>query len=179
MKTTIALIIKFIATFAAAWISFMLFDNLSLSIVFIIAIAGTILNYVIGDLFVLPNFGNATASIVDGILSAITAYLILIFTPAVLVDYTSIFLFAIITAACEIFFHMYLFRAHIVEHKSSDSNKFNRKKLNYNTETADELNPLNNTWRDDNVRGRSGDKGSRDGSDNNSSRFNNNEDDSL
>ena len=94
MKTTIALIIKFIVTMAAAWISFMLFGTVAFWTVAIIAIVGTVFNYLIGDLLVLPRFGNVIASIVDGILGGALAWMILAYYTGYLCLYDFTFTFS-------------------------------------------------------------------------------------
>lgn len=142
MKNTIALIIKLLVTFAAAWIAFSVLDNLSILTVAIIAVSCTVLNYVLGDLLILPRFGNTIATIMDGILAAITAYFIIILIANVFVSTSALMIFVLMVAVFEIFFHMYLLNANIVERRSSRET-FNNEKLNYNTETANELYPYN------------------------------------
>lgn len=149
MKTSIALLIKFVATFIAACISFSLFDNIFLSIVLIIAASGTVLNYFIGDLFILPRFDNIIASIMDGVLAAVTAYIILL--VANYGQRSSIFIFAIMVAAFEVFFHMYLLKTNIIKKKTTNTGPSSKQKLNYNTEIAKEMNPDGNTWKSVNV----------------------------
>jgi hypothetical protein len=141
MKTTVALIIKFIVTMVAAWFSFMMFGRVAFWTVVIIALAGTVINYLIGDLLILPRWGNAIAAILDGILGGATAWVILAFSPVTYTFRTSVFIFAIIVAVAEFFFHMYLISAHIVEKRRSDADLFKKDKLNYNTETGSELYP--------------------------------------
>ena len=148
MKTTLALIIKFVVTLIAAWISFSLFGNVLLTVILVIAGAGTILNYLIGDLLILPRFGNIIASVMDGVLTAITAYIVLILNNAYAM--TSIFIFSIIVVAFEFFFHMYLFKASMIQEKDSTSNMLNNKKLNYRTEFAKEIKPFGDIWKPSN-----------------------------
>jgi len=145
MKTITALIIKFILTFGAAWISFLIFGNVGLTFILIIAIAGTILNYLIGDLLILPRFGNIVASISDGILGAITSYAILF--AYVYYTASSLAYFAIIVAILEYFFHMYLVSADIVRRKDSDTTETGKKKLNYSTEIAKEMHPSPSSYK--------------------------------
>jgi hypothetical protein len=143
MKTTIALIIKFIVTMAAAWISFMVFGTVAFWTVAIIAAVGTVLNYLIGDLLVLPRFGNVIASIVDGILGGALAWLILAYTPVTYAYMNSVYIFAVIVAAAEFFFHMYLLSAHVIEKKKTDEDFYKKSKISYSTETGSELYPYN------------------------------------
>lgn len=143
MKTTIALIIKFIVTMAAAWISFMIFGQVAFWTVVVIALAGTVLNYLIGDLLILPRFGNVVASILDGILGGVTAWIILAFFPVTYTYMTSVYMFALIVAVAEFFFHMYLLSSRTIEKKKSDADFYKRSKISYNTETGSELYPYN------------------------------------
>jgi hypothetical protein len=150
MKTTIALIIKFIVTMAAAWIAFMMFGTVAFWTVVIIAFAGTVINYLIGDLLILPRWGNVIAAICDGILGGLAAWMILAVAPVTYAFMNSVYIFAIIVAVAEFFFHMYLISAHIVEKKKTDEDFYKKDKLNYNTETGGEIYPYANRNRTDN-----------------------------
>jgi uncharacterized membrane protein len=150
MKTTIALIIKFIVTMAAAWIAFMMFGTVAFWTVVIIAFAGTVLNYLIGDLLILPRWGNVIAAIFDGVLGGLTAWMILAVAPVTYAFMNSVYIFAIIVAVAEFFFHMYLISSHIVEKKKTDEDFYKKDKLNYNTETGGEIYPYANRNRTDN-----------------------------
>lgn len=138
MKTTIALIIKLFVTFVAAWVAFMVFGTAGLLYAFLIALAGTVLNYLIGDLFILPKFGNLIAAICDGILAAVLSYIILAATFTYYTA-TSLAIFAVMVVVFEVFFHMYLFKADIIRKKTD--NVMQNKKLNFSTETAKEMHP--------------------------------------
>jgi hypothetical protein len=109
-RTTIALIMKFIATFVAAWIAFGFMLGNPISSIFILTIAGTVLNYLLGDLVILRAFGNIIASISDGILSIIIAYAYSIMSPDFNVNWTTLIIFGVIIAVAEAIFHTYLKR---------------------------------------------------------------------
>ena len=140
MKFTMTLLIKLIMSFAAAWISFSVFGYVGLSYVIVIALAATIFNYLIGDLLILPKFGNLVAAISDGILSAIISY-------AVLAAYTfyttvSLMIFAVIIAVLEFFFHIFLVNAGTPgADQSVRSSAPGNKKLSFSAETAKEMHP--------------------------------------
>ena len=140
MKTTLAIIIKFVVTLAAAWIAFSVFGYVAFYTVLVIAILGTVLNYLIGDLLVLPRWGNAAAIVLDGLLSAATAYAVLYYSTVTYYRMSSIVIFAVIVAVAEIFFLMYLVQSKIVQPKRKESGMSN-KKISYNTETGNELYP--------------------------------------
>lgn len=144
MKTALALIIKFVVTFAAAWIAFSIFGNIALYTVLIVAAISTVLNFLLGDLLILRYFGNVVATISEGIMGIVTAYLILQYSPVTLFSMGTIYAFGIMVAVAEIFFHMYLNKVRIVNTNKSDNVMFGGSKLNYNIETGNELYPYSN-----------------------------------
>ncbi|MHB8156440.1 MAG: DUF2512 family protein, partial [Desulfocucumaceae bacterium] len=75
-----------------------------------LAIAATALNYLLGDLMVLPRYGNIMASVGDGILGALTAYVIDLIASGFRTTFATLALFAILIAIGEYFFHKYLRR---------------------------------------------------------------------
>ncbi|MDF2949419.1 MAG: hypothetical protein K0R07_1451 [Sedimentibacter sp.] len=110
MKTSMTILFKFITTFLAAWISFELIDKNPTNIILIIAIVGTVLKYILGDLFIFSALGNTLASIVDGVIAAIIAYVFDIFTDNFSTSSTGLIIFAAIIAAAEYIFHLYLMK---------------------------------------------------------------------
>lgn len=106
-KTTWALIAKFILTMVAATLAFRFIGN-PWRWVIILSVAGTFLNYLLGDLVILPSLGNVVASLADGLLAAATAYVLDVMSPAFRTTSGSLILFAVLVAAAEYFFHMYL-----------------------------------------------------------------------
>lgn len=141
MKTIIALIIKFSVLLAAAWVCFMVIGTAVAWTVLMIAATGTVINYLIGDLFILPRFGNIIASVIDGILGGAIAWMVLAYLPVTYSYQMTVYLFAIVVSACEFFFHLYLFSAHVVERKKTDEDFYRKQKLNYRTETGGEIYP--------------------------------------
>ena len=114
-RTTGALLIKFIMTLVFTYIAFSLVDNNSFGWVLGLSLAATVINYLIGDLYILPKYGNFTASVADGGIAAITAYLAGIMTVGNNVAFGSIVTFAILIAIGEYFFHRYLLSTKKVE----------------------------------------------------------------
>lgn len=114
-KTASALIYKFILTFLIATVAFVLIDRNALIWAFVVGLVGTVLNYLLGDLIILPKFGNIVASVGDGVLAALTALLVGILTPAFQTTTTSLLIFAVLIAVGEYFFHQYLLRSEEVE----------------------------------------------------------------
>ncbi|RKD30632.1 hypothetical protein BET03_03970 [Thermohalobacter berrensis] len=103
-----ALIFKFLVTLAGAWIAFYVIGNADFTWVLVVALLGTVLNYLIGDLFVLPKFGNIIASIGDGALGALTAYIVSQIVYGFEPTATSLAVFAVLVAVSEYLFHIYL-----------------------------------------------------------------------
>lgn len=141
MKTTLALIIRFLATWAVAWIAFMVFGTVAFWTVLIIVVAAAILNYLIGDLLLLSRIGNIWTSIIEGVIGGLAAWIILFYSPVAFTTTRSLWIFTILTACVGFFFHMYLYSAHIVEKKKSDSDFYKSNKPGYNAETGSDLFP--------------------------------------
>ncbi|WP_066639463.1 DUF2512 family protein [Desulfolucanica intricata] len=114
-KTVTALIMKFVMTLIVAAIAFTFIDGNAWGWIFALAIIGTILNYVIGDLMVLPKYGNIVASIGDGVIAALTAYIFDLLILDFRTSFTSLIVFGVLVAVGEYFFHQYLRRSEKVE----------------------------------------------------------------
>lgn len=110
-RTLMALVLKFIMTLLFSWVAFGFVDGNPLGFIFTAAVLGTGLNYVLGDLFVLPRFGNIAASAGDGVMGALTALVVASFSTAYRTSFFSLVLFAVLIAAGEYFFHQYLLRS--------------------------------------------------------------------
>ncbi len=111
MKATInMLLIKFVLTTASAWLTFGIIDGNVIGWILVVGFLVTAGNYAIGDLSVLPKLGNITASLVDGGLGALVAYLIAFIFPAFVVSSASLVAFFTLVAIGEFFFHQYLRR---------------------------------------------------------------------
>lgn len=109
-RTLASLIMKFVLTFAAAAVAFLVMTENPASWVFVVALVGTALNYLLGDLVVLPKYGNIIASLGDGILAALVAYVTDLYTAAFNTTYTALAVFFVIVTVVEYFFHRYLLR---------------------------------------------------------------------
>jgi len=144
---------------AAAWIAFIMFGTAALWTVFMIAAAATALNFLIGDLLLLPRLGNFTSAVIDGILGGATAWLIIALVPATFYYMTAVYVFAGIAFVVELLFHIYLLSTRVVEKKKTDEDFYKRQKLNYNMESGREIYPYSS--RDSNESsGRTGTLGS-------------------
>lgn len=110
METTKKLLYKFITTFIAAWLAFALIDQNITGIILIVALAGAILKYMLGDLFVFPSLGNILASAIDGVLAAVTAYIFDLLSTNFSTSSTGLIIFAALIAVAEYGFHIYLLK---------------------------------------------------------------------
>lgn len=109
-QTSKALLVKFLMTFVVAALAFRTLGSTWSSILFL-AVAGTILNYLLGDLLILPAAGNLVASVADGGLAALTAYLIDRVSTGLKTTSGRLMLFAVLIAVGEYFFHRYLIKS--------------------------------------------------------------------
>ncbi|MDF2700888.1 MAG: hypothetical protein K0Q49_2451 [Haloplasmataceae bacterium] len=107
-KTFSGLIIKLIATFLATWIAFGVLEDNPFRWLIIVAIVCTIMNFIIGDLLILTSFGNVVATISDGILACILAYIVDLISDDFYTTSTSLLVFFIIISVFEYFLHKYL-----------------------------------------------------------------------
>ncbi|MGE5396251.1 MAG: DUF2512 family protein [Chitinophagales bacterium] len=108
MKTTMALVVKFIATLVGAGLAFSVLDNNPFSYVLLIAIVGTAVNYLVGDLVLLPAFGNAVASVCDGILAVGVALIVDLFSRTFNTGFGNYVVFGVVVLVAEYFFHIYI-----------------------------------------------------------------------
>ncbi|HIE13068.1 MAG TPA: DUF2512 family protein [Desulfotomaculum sp.] len=109
-KTGYALLVKFIMTFIFAAFTFALIDRNAWGWVLLVALAVTALNYLIGDLRLLPSYGNIVASVGEGIIGGLTAWVLALLVPAFDTSFAALFVFAVLTAIGGYFFHQYLLR---------------------------------------------------------------------
>lgn len=114
MKKLRALLIKFVLNFIAAWFVFSFIGSNPLLWVLVTSMAVTILNFVIGDLIVLPKFGNLIASLGDGILAGLTAFILDLLLPSFCTTLITLPFYIVIIAIVEYFFHIYLMSTNLV-----------------------------------------------------------------
>ncbi|MHC2836847.1 YndM family protein [Bacillus sp. F9_6S_D1_P_5] len=113
MKHVVALLIKYTAITAVLLIVLSIFQGISIPRVLLISLFLTGAAYLIGDLFILPKYGNMIATMADFGLSFFGIWLLTsLFTN---LDATrniglSSFLSALIIGGIEVFFHIYMKR---------------------------------------------------------------------
>ena len=139
MKTITALIIKFVMIVAVLWIVFGLygasFANILLTSVLLTGVS------FIGDMFVLPRVGNVAATIADFVLALILIWLVgTIFFEQPIQLGVATFISAIILAAGEFVFHIYLQKQIFTDEKVVPEKNFNSyQKNNMQTEFGSEV----------------------------------------
>ncbi|MCK8817132.1 YndM family protein [Natroniella sulfidigena] len=106
-KTSRTLILKFILTFLAMIATLFYIDANPLGWVFVVALFGTVVNYLIGDLIILSFSNNLIASVGNGLMAAVIAFVFDLVT-VVNITFTSLVFLVIIIAAVEYLFHQYL-----------------------------------------------------------------------
>ena len=97
-RSFVAILVKLVLTFLAAWLAFdVLIDNGFVSIV-IFAVVATVINYLVGDLILLRRFGNVIASIADGIMAMIIAYVFDLLSDDFNVTFGAVLVFGLLIA---------------------------------------------------------------------------------
>jgi hypothetical protein len=140
MKHIVALLIKYTAITAVLLIILGIFQDISIPRVLLISLFLTGAAYLIGDLFILPNYGNAIATIADFGLSFFGIwFLTYLLTNS---DFTrnigfSSFVAALIIGGIEVFFHIYMKKVVLhEENKPREHNQIHHD--NYAMEMSDE-----------------------------------------
>lgn len=114
-KTANALLFKFIMTLAVSWIAFGIIGGNIFKWVFLVAILGTVIDYLAGDLLILPMVGSLIGAIINGILAALIALAVAMAVPEFITATSSLLAFGVLTGVGEYFFHQYLLRTKEVE----------------------------------------------------------------
>jgi len=110
MKTASALAVKFGATFVAVVVAGYFVGVVNWGLFFWIAVIGTVVNYIVGDLLVLRAGGNIVASIGDGGMAGLIAYFMAVTNQDFIANEALSFavIFGLIVAAVEFFFHKWI-----------------------------------------------------------------------
>ncbi|MBP3971445.1 YndM family protein [Bacillus sp. WL1] len=126
MKHIVALLIKYTAITAVLLIILGIFQDISISRVLLIALFLTGAAYLIGDLFILPKYGNMIATIADFGLSFFgiwfLTYLLTDLDAARNIGFSS-FVAALVIGGIEVFFHIYMKK--VVLHEEGRSREHN------------------------------------------------------
>lgn len=132
-----ALVIKFVLFTIVLFVVFGLFYAVDFGDVLGLSLLATAIAYVLGDLIILPRYGNLTATIGDFIIAFLTIWL---FGAAFIENAVPIVGAALIAAAIlacgEYFYHSYI-RDHLLANETEkDEGYYDR--TAFNTETAEE-----------------------------------------
>ncbi|MZP29979.1 DUF2512 family protein [Heliobacterium undosum] len=106
--TATALFAKFLMTLVVSGITLGYIAGSTWWGILLFSVAATALNYLLGDLIVLPRMGNLIASAGDGLLAAVTAYVLTFFITGLRTTTPALVLLALLVAIGEYVFHMYL-----------------------------------------------------------------------
>jgi len=112
MNTWRTLLVKFVMTLVISIIAFSFFDLNPAGWVFFVAVVVTIVNYLVGDSYVWPIYGNISASIINGVLSMAAAYIIGLTTIAFNPALGALLFFGAFIVSGEVIFH-FLSLAHL------------------------------------------------------------------
>jgi hypothetical protein len=110
LNTFRVLLVKFVMTFIVAMVAFSFLETNPAGLVVLVALIATAGNYLVGDLHILPVRGNMTASLGNGLLGALLAYIVSLISVTFNTSFAALFVFAILVAVGEYFFHPYLQR---------------------------------------------------------------------
>lgn len=109
--TTGVVIAKFVVTLLLAAIAFWGLAGNTFSMVFVFALVVTFINYLVGDLTLLPRAGNVVATIVDGVLAGAIALAFDLFSAGFQATLGSVLLFGVLTLIVEAVFHIFMQKA--------------------------------------------------------------------
>ncbi|MEK4916140.1 YndM family protein [Bacillus sp. FSL E2-8887] len=111
MKHIVALLIKYTAISAVLLMILGIFQGISIPRILFISLLITGLSYLIGDLFILPKYGNMVATIADFGLSFVGVWALTYFLTNINLTRNigaSAFFAALLIGVAEIFFHIYM-----------------------------------------------------------------------
>jgi hypothetical protein len=114
MKKLRALLIKFVLNFIAAWFVFGFIGNNPLLWILVTSLLVTLINFIIGDLVVLPKKGNLVASLGDGILAGLTAFVLDMLLPNFCTNLITLPFYMLLIMIVEYFFHIYLLSTNVL-----------------------------------------------------------------
>ncbi|WP_408009828.1 YndM family protein [Pseudalkalibacillus sp. A8] len=147
MKHIRALLVKFVMVTAVLWVVLGLFYGVNFGDIFAISLFLTIAAYLIGDLVILPRFGNAMATLVDFGLAYLGVWMIGggFIEENIPLGLASLYAAIGITIG-EWFFHSYM-QNQILPDDDNERNRYARQD-DFATEFSEEPNPDLNNDRD-------------------------------
>lgn len=141
MKHGTSLLIKFAVVSLVLFSILSALDGMSFFDILMISLAVTGVAYFVGDMMILPRFGNIVATIADfGLAFFTTWFLAELLADAYVATAGASALAAFFIAATELFYHMYIQRMFFPDEfrQNMDGNKLLNKRPGYLTEFAEE-----------------------------------------
>jgi nitrate reductase NapE component len=86
-RTANVILFKFLMTLVFAGIALGFVGGNTFEWVLLVAILGTVIDYLVGDLFILPRVGGLAAAVINGILEALIAFVVAIVVPTFTVTF--------------------------------------------------------------------------------------------
>ena len=81
-KTTNALLFKFLMTLVVTGIAFGFIGGNAFKWILLVAVLGTVIDYLAGDLLILPKVGSFISALINGVLAALIALAVAMIVPA-------------------------------------------------------------------------------------------------
>ncbi|NLD26332.1 MAG: DUF2512 family protein [Acholeplasmataceae bacterium] len=106
----LGLILKIILIFVGAWVAYGLIEDNGLLWIFITSLAISLLLFLIGDMLILPRYGNVSATVADTVLAVLIAWIVDLLTIHFYITWMSSLVFAVIIFITEHILHRYLHR---------------------------------------------------------------------
>jgi hypothetical protein len=117
MKNILNLVIKLAFIYVVLFILIPIFGKSTWTQTVVVGLILATLAYILGDLWILPKFGNITAIIADFGLAALVIWLMMKGLPHFVLTTGGVWVIALVLAIGEWFLHKYLKASHAPEHK--------------------------------------------------------------
>ncbi|HEY3315439.1 MAG TPA: DUF2512 family protein [Bacillota bacterium] len=117
MRHVTALIIKFLMLGLVALIALPLLAKVTAMQAIGLAVALTVIAYILDDLLILPAFGNGVATVADVVLAFLTLWAANFVVRTLAIGFWAAAITAVIIGVGEYFFHTWLQRANVVRTK--------------------------------------------------------------
>jgi hypothetical protein len=101
------LAVTFVMNSVLAFIALSLVRGNGLTWILPVALAATAVNYLLGEIIILPSFGNTVASAAQGLTAMLVAHVAGVLLLGFRTSYTSLILFGILVAIGQYIFHNY------------------------------------------------------------------------
>lgn len=124
MRHVTAIVIKFLLTAVVVFAIMSTFNVPTFTDMLLISLLTTGLAYIIGDLLILPKFGNTIAAVADFGLATISIWILsYVFIGANFPAFTAAIITGFFLSICEGLFHIYMKRKVLIEKEKENKNK--------------------------------------------------------